>query len=295
MADVNSQDRDGNTVLMLSVQSGKLQVVDELLKSTSLDLLRLNSKKRNAIFTAILYKRPGLFDKMITSEHVSKLGHFENASGLGEREHLNELGDRLLKAVDVDGYSPLFYATDKSLVAEIKLLRKFGLKLSKHEQKGTYPKWFQACEEGNIKRIRCILLAGFDPAAVDDDGNTGMILAAKAGQEDTFKTLFGECSAESLELNNQDNNGYSALHWAVKSGELRLVQWLANSDCNLSLVAEDSTTPIQIAEMEGYEEIFNYLKDRGALLMSTPQLSLSGDELDDLLCDRCSREIIMCD
>merc|ERR1719233_472816 len=72
MANVNSQDRDGNTVLMLSVQSGKLHVVEELLKNTSLDLLRLNSKKRNVIFTAILYKRPGLVEKMITSKHVSQ-------------------------------------------------------------------------------------------------------------------------------------------------------------------------------------------------------------------------------
>jgi len=269
-ANVNSQDKDGNTILMLSVQSGKLTVIEELLKHEQIDIFRRNAKNRNVIFTAVQCKRAGLISKLLNTEQVR-----------GKE-------DELLKVVDVDGYSPLYYAAVKNLTSVINILTKRDLSLSQQDQDGLKTKWFQASEDGEVKKIKCLLLAGFDSSVVDADGNTGLILTAKAGQEDAVYAHVRGCTNHGFELDFQDQDGNSALHWAVKTGELGVVEALVNSGCNLSLVNIQGYTPIHIAEMKGFEEIFHLLKNRGALygdqvVSMTPQISICKIDPEELM------------
>jgi len=243
-ADINSQDKDGNTVLMLAVQSGKLHIVDEILRHEELDLERQNNKGRNIIFTIIQYKRMALISKFINPDLMSGLD------------------DNLLKVVDVDGYSPLYYAATKNLISVVNILTKGGLRLSETEQRGLEARWFAACEEGEAKKIKCMILAGFDPNARERSGSTGLILAAKSGNEEAiFSLLRGVNNV----INGQDEEGCTALHWAVASGELPIVEALVNSGANLSIVNDEGVTPLHLAESEGFEDIFHLLKGRGAL------------------------------
>merc|ERR1712113_501036 len=128
---------------------------------------------------------------------------------------------------------------------------------------------------------------GFDSSAVDAEGSTGLILAAKSGQENAVMALARASRTETNELNATDEQGYTALHWAVANGDLNIVETLVNSGCDLSVVSEDGTTPLYIAEAEGFEEIFYLLKNRGGLygeqVVSYPSegLDLANFDLDD--------------
>merc|ERR1712113_642685 len=71
--------------------------------------------------------------------------------------------------------------------------------------------------------------------------------------------------AEENVLDAVDSEGNSALHWAVMSGELPLVEALVSTGANLSPINEEGSTPLHVAEVEGFEDIFHLLKSRGAM------------------------------
>merc|ERR1719320_533584 len=243
-ADINLQDKDGNSVLMLAVMCGKVSVVDHLLEFEHIDLKLQNTKGKNVIFTAIQYKRISSISKCIKRMGISVMS--------------------LLKVVDHEGFSPLYYATSRSMGNVVSMLTKRGLQLSEHEQLALKAKWFLACGEGDTKKIRCLQLAGFDSSVRNDDDCTGILIAAKSGKKDALTLLVRGCSTESDEINAVDSEGYTALHWAAASGELASVEVLLGAGCNHSIQNRDGVTPMAIAQIEGFHEIYDLLNSKGA-------------------------------
>merc|ERR1719150_3334734 len=169
-----------------------------------------------------------------------------------------------MDCVDGSGHSPLYYACLKKLVSVVNTLVKAGLKLSPSETQELKKKFFSACEDGEMKMLKCLMAAGFDCTTKNVEGQTGFIVAAKAGQEDALMILAKTADDVNV-LDAVDSEGNSALHWAVMSGELPLVEALVSTGANLSPINEEGSTPLHVAEVEGFEDIFHLLKSRGAM------------------------------
>jgi len=244
-ADINLQDKDGNTILMLAVMCGKVPVVEHLLEYEHINLKLQNSKGKNVVYTSIQYKRISTISKLIKRMDSSAMD--------------------ILAVVDNEGFSPLYYASMRSLGNVVSMFSKRGLQLSEHEQSALKPKWFLACSEGDTKKIRCLQLAGFDSSVTNEDGCTGILVAAKAGLKEALMLLVRGCSTGSDEINTKDSEGYTALHWAVASGELASVEVLLEAGCEHSVPNGDGVTPISIAEIEGFQEIWELLRKKGAI------------------------------
>ena len=69
-----------------------------------------------------------------------------------------------------------------------------------------------------------------------------------------------------ININHQDKNGYTALHYACDEGNLKIVEVLLNANCNPNIKNNLNQTPIHLSAQRGYFDITKKLIDSGAKL-----------------------------
>ena len=97
-----------------------------------------------------------------------------------------------------------------------------------------------------------------DDGTVSDGSIENIWVAASDGNIDAVKTLI-ESGAHVV--NEQDNNGYSAIHAAASYGHEELIRYLISIGADVNLKDNDGDTPILLCEEP---EIFLILKSFGA-------------------------------
>ncbi|XP_059148176.1 putative ankyrin repeat protein RF_0381 [Physella acuta] len=96
---------------------------------------------------------------------------------------------------------------------------------------------------------------------IQSTGKTALMLALENGREDmAFKLL--SCGA-SVDVNN--DNGYTALHFAVFKSSIEIVRHLIQAGCNVNDQSHDGDTPLMLARNK---DILNILIDAGAEINS---------------------------
>ena len=79
------------------------------------------------------------------------------------------------------------------------------------------------------------------------DGLTPMLLAAKLGQDKVVKQLIKHCA----NLHAEDNERFTALHWAVERDHERVAHRLLHYKADINHVAADNLNPLQRAAGDG--------------------------------------------
>jgi ankyrin repeat protein len=95
------------------------------------------------------------------------------------------------------------------------------------------------------------LAAGVDPSLVD---------AVKRGRRDVALTLL----ARGVDVNSGEENGTTALHWAVRASDADLVAALLRAGANASATNRYGIMPLWLAAMNGSAPIVTMLLDAGA-------------------------------
>ena len=103
-----------------------------------------------------------------------------------------------------------------------------------------------------------LLNAGANPNA---GIKTALMLAATCGHDNVIKVLFNLGNAK---LNVQDENGWSALHYACSSGHYNSVQLLVSIGSKLDIKTKDQLTPFLLSVQCGHERIIELLLQSGA-------------------------------
>ncbi len=109
----------------------------------------------------------------------------------------------------------------------------------------------------DIKRLIRDNRKNIDYKIRDKDNRTLLMYAVFNGDSDIIK----EIAKYSGQLNSIDNNGRTALHWAVYYNKYNAVITLIKLGAEYNIKDNYSLTPIEIAEYEGYEDIYKYLSD----------------------------------
>ena len=167
---------------------------------------------------------------------------------------------------------------------------------------GSFDDFFRAIKGDDAGEIRSLLKRGFDPNTRDKNGQTGLLLALKEpslkvadaliasprtdvdalnnsgesalmmaslkGQQDQVKTLLARDAAV-------NKPGWAPLHYAASSGQLSIMQWLLEKFAFIDAQSPNDTTPLMMAAMYGTTESVKLLLDEGADPLIKNQLGLT--------------------
>ena len=95
------------------------------------------------------------------------------------------------------------------------------------------------------------------------------LLISKKGDKEKFLEILGKINnlPENLRnINYQDENGFSALHYSSDEGNLKIVDILLESNCEINIKNSFDQTPLHLSSKRGYFDISKKLLDGGALL-----------------------------
>lgn len=149
---------------------------------------------------------------------------------------------------DENGYIPIHLGVEETL-GDVKILEL----LSKNADINTLKKDDKSLlhllieKQGDLKNFIWLIEKGANIHAVDKDSCNILHFAAQFGRTDIVQYLIDHGVNEII--NNQDNNGNTALHYSVAGGFYDITKLLLRNDANVNIKNYDFELPIHFASM----------------------------------------------
>lgn len=160
---------------------------------------------------------------------------------------------------DVNGSTPLIYASDNGQLETVKKLLAAGAKVNATNIKGWTP-LIGASFRGHAETVRVLLEAGADVNNANNDGQTAIIMAPYNRHTEVIQLLL----KDGANINMQDSDGDTALYHAALMGNYSAARELVESGAALELKNRQGKTPLMIAEKLSQENIVDLLIKAGA-------------------------------
>ncbi len=137
------------------------------------------------------------------------------------------------------------------------------------------PTSFEKALTENDYELVCNCLTGNRPIPINIRNKaslTGLMIACQSKADATLQeileinTNFAETSEKKADLNATDCMGWTALHYAAKSGSLECVKLLIKNGAKIDQANVDDQTPLRFAAQSGHFDCMKYLLDNGAEL-----------------------------
>lgn len=110
-------------------------------------------------------------------------------------------------------------------------------------------------DKNDIKNLLIQNRNKIDYNITDNNNRTLLMFAASYGDKEIIEEIVKYGNG----IDKTDNNGQTALHWAVWYNKYDSVEELIRLNANPNIKDNSSLTPIDIAEFEGYEDIYEFL------------------------------------
>jgi ankyrin repeat protein len=116
----------------------------------------------------------------------------------------------------------------------------------------------EAIQNIDIVSLNVLLAEGADINAVDEKGNTALMLASKIGNPRMVKIIL----AHNPNLNQQNNMGYTALMIASEQGQTHIVEELLKQGVDTDLKNMDGFTAAELAIRNGQPSTADLLQGK---------------------------------
>lgn len=157
---------------------------------------------------------------------------------------------------------------------------------------GSYTDFFRAISNDDDSAVRSLLLRGFDPNTLTEEGQPAISFAMFKGAVKCVRVFL---LSKQLNVNQADMHGdtpimvassldhsdwvgalitkgaavnrpgqWSALHYAAASGSLKAVKILLDAGADINAKSANGTTPLMMAARENKEEVARFLLSKGA-------------------------------
>ena len=123
--------------------------------------------------------------------------------------------------------------------------------------------FFDACERGNLEKVKKFVKEGYDVNKKSERyfvPRTPLMYAAGEGRFDVVKYLIDH----GADVSKKAWNKRTALHYASEGGDLKVVEILLSKGAEINANDEDCCTPLTLAAEWGHIDILLYLIDHGA-------------------------------
>lgn len=112
--------------------------------------------------------------------------------------------------------------------------------------------------KNEIKKLILDNRKKIDYTLKDSNGRNILMYAVFYGDTDIIKDIANQIN----NINEKDNDGRTALHLAAQYGKYEAVVSLVELGADINIKDNLSLKPIDIAEFEGFEDIYNYLESK---------------------------------
>lgn len=198
-------------------------------------------------------------------------------------------------------FSPLMFVAQSGDVQALKALIGRGeINLDDQDDKGFSAVMVTALE-GNVEAFRLLVYAGADVKLSNKSGETAITLSKLSPNCDLFEKVMLEFT---LEKGNRYGEGFYALHYAARHGDLDAVKLLTGRGYDVNISDGDGYTPLMLAAREGHAHVCELLISRGAhcnLKNAKGETALSlarktgckRYDVESVIFDQLSRELVL--
>ncbi len=131
------------------------------------------------------------------------------------------------------------------------------------EQKGisfTEEAFLERVTQGEIDTVKLFLVAGMNPDARGQNGDTALMIAIAANSQPVTEALLKSGAS----VNARTQNGSTALHLAALRGDPEIARLLIKRKADVDAKTDIGETPLMIAALRGYPDTVKLLLDAGA-------------------------------
>jgi ankyrin repeat protein len=172
-----------------------------------------------------------------------------------------------VNAKDLDGTTALDWAVSRDDVESVGLLLNGGASATVANRYGISP-LLVACEIGNIEVIDKLLRAGADANSANPAGETALMIAARTGKAAAVKRLV----AAGADVNAKETvRGQTALMWAAAEDNLDATTMLLEAGANANARTPAGFTALHFAVRAGNIPVVKELAAHGAVVNDTIQ------------------------
>ena len=231
--DVNHQDINNGTVLHVTVARKHSDVVQVLIDAGA-DIETKNDDGRSPLHFA------SCLGELTTVKMLVKAGADVRATDAQRATCLSlaaynghtDTVRYLVSLPEVDlnhqgsvNYTALHYAVQKKHADVVQVLIDAGADIETRNDDGRSPLHVVSIS-GELTTVKMLVKAGADVRATDANRATCLMVAAYYGHTDTVRYLLG---LPEVDLNHQDSNNHTALHYAVQKKQSDVVQVLIDA------------------------------------------------------------------
>lgn len=262
--DPNIVNSRGDSLLLVAATLGNANATERLL-ALGADVNKRNAYTRDtAVLRSVLNDHDEVTRLLIYADADVNLpnNYRQTPMGVAVEKQKGALVDLFLTrgvtaGVDVD--TLLRAASQKNYVGVLGML-KGGVSPNAHNKLGNTPLIISA-SLGDTPSVRSLLAYRANVHAVNNEGNTALLYAARYNHPDTVLALLAPLTMQyRADVNAQNKKGETALHWAVRKGYVSVVKILLAYDADKTLKTKEGLTPMDEAKKYRRTEIINLLQ-----------------------------------
>lgn len=229
-------DRAGWTCLHYAAARGDTRVVEKMIENGA----DINSRTTRGETPLLLAAKHGALD---TVGYLIRHG-----AGLKARDGLN-------------GFTALHWAAKRYHPAVVRRLLDAGAQVDARNQRGQTPLWQAARQRwhGNSEVAHILVGADADIAAAANQGNTPLLMAARAGHT----PVVGYLLTQGADIGHRNASGETALYRAVTGGHVDTARVLLARGADPNAIV-NGRVPLQLALQRGDMQMANLLHANGA-------------------------------
>ena len=302
-ADTRLTNRFGGTALIPAAERGHVEIVQELLTRTDVDVNHINNLGWTALLEAVILSDGGERHQQIVQLLVAHGANIDipDKNGITPLEHARARGFREIEQIllateqtrgrqliraaeqgdiesvtqllaqgasvdmeDENGKTALIAAAYRNNLPIAELLIQAGADVNRQDNT-QQSAYLIATSEGYLELLRSTLQAGADVHSTDSYNGTGLIRAADRGHVEIIQELL----KTDMEIDHINNLGWTALLEAIILGDggsqhTEVVRLLVGAGANVNLADSKGTTPLAHARQGGYLQIMEILSTAGA-------------------------------
>ena len=258
---VNIQDEDGVTALMLASLNGHTQVVELLLKNNA----DVNIQKEDGVTALMLASQNGHTQivELLLQENIDvnvQGTNGENALMMAVDHGHTKIAELLLKKIenintqDKNGFTALMIASKKDQIFVVELLLKENADVNIQNKEGVTALMI-ASGNGYTQVVELLLKENADVNIQNKEGVTALMIASGNGYTQVVELLL----KENADVNIQNKEGVTALMIASGNGYTQVVELLLKENTDVNIQNKEGVTALMAASQNGHTQVVELL------------------------------------